>query len=199
MNFEWVTLKDVFYTFGSIAGAFAFFRPLVESKMQRDTARVERIKALVNEKHLVDLERRINGRQVPIHYFWPFDQIADELRTSQDGVRFSGPCAKYLTQELRSLIEDYQQLRKYIQVPEWELQRTAIGDAVHETWDFNKRAFEDQDGIPRRYADHLYAAEIQAGQMLKAFQRFQIVAELHFFETPLAKWLLRRRFKARAL
>lgn len=199
MAIEWSTLKDVFYTFGSIAGALALLRPLAESKMQRDMSRIERIKSIVNEQQLVDLERCINSRQVPRQYFQPFDQIAHEIRTNQDGIRFSGPYAKFLSRELSSLIDGYHKLREYIQVPEWEPRTLEIDGVKHETWDFNKRAFEDENRIPKRYGDHLYATETQAAEILKAFQRFQIVAELHLFEIPLSNWLLKRRFKARSI
>jgi len=199
MPVTWSTLKDVFYTFGSIAGALALLRPLAESKMQRDMVRVERIKSIVNEQQLVDLERCVNSRQVPRQYFLPFDQIGHEIRTKQDGVRFSGPYAKYLTQELGLLIDGYQKLREHIQVPEWEPRTVEIEGVIYERWDFNKRAFEDENRISKNYAGQLYATEIQAAEMLRTFQRFQIVSELHLLEMPLSKWLLKRRFKARSL
>lgn len=199
MSDVWSTLKDIFYTLGSIAGTLALLRPLAESKMQRDVSRIDRIKSLVNEQQLVELENYITGREVPRQLFIPFDQIAYEIRTNQDGIRFSGPSAKYLTKELNALIDCYLELRDYIQVPRWEPRSFEADGIKYETWNFNKNAFEGENGIPRNYAEHIHAAEIQASEMLKAFQRFQIVSELHLFEIPLARWLLTKRFKARCL
>jgi hypothetical protein len=199
MSDAWSTLKDVFYTLGSIAGALALLRPLAESKMQRDASRIERIKLLVDEQQLVDLESCITNREVARQLFVPFDQIAHEIRTNQDGIRFSGPSAKYLTKELNALVDHYHKLREYIQVPEWEPENFDVDGIKYETWRFNKRAFEDENRIPKNYGEHIHATEIQAAEMLKAFQRFQLVSELHLFEIPLARWLLARRFRVRNL
>lgn len=79
---------------------------------------------------------------------------------------FSGPYAKFLSQELGSLIDGYYKLREYIQVPEREPKILEIDGVKHETWDLNKRAFEDESRISQRYGDHLYATETQATEML---------------------------------
>ncbi len=198
MLIDW-SLKDVLYTLGSVAGVIAFFRPLAESKIQRDAVRIERIKGLFNEQQLVDIERCINSRQVPRSHFLPFSQLDHELETNQEVVRFSGPFAGLLKKELTSLIQEYQKLRVFVQVPEWEPRSIEVDGERFETWDFNKSAFENKDRIPEGYADHLYAAEKQAAEVLKAFQRFQVVSELHLLELPFAKWLVNRRFKSRGL
>ena len=49
------------------------------------------------------------------------------------------------------------------------------------------------------YVKHLDQAAEQAVQMKRAYQRFQVVAELHLFEVLVARWLLPRRFKAHGL
>lgn len=201
MEITWSNIKEVFFAIGSIAGVFALARPLVESKFQRDVARVDRIKSLINEQALVDLENRIyQNRQVDDEYFHPFDQLAHEKSSNQDGIRFTGPFAKHLGQELDALISAYYLLRKFIQVNEWEPRtHTRENGTKYISWDFNKSAFEQQDGIARDYAQHLDEAAEQAVQMKKAYQRFQLVAELHLFETPIAGCLLQHRFKAHSL
>ncbi|MCX5723653.1 MAG: hypothetical protein NTX84_03850 [Nitrospirae bacterium] len=197
MNIPWESLKEVLYTCGSIAGVLAFLRPVIESKLQRDSARIERIKSLVNEQKLVDLERYVyNHRHVPREIFIPFDQLAHERHTNQDGVRFTGPSARALSQELDTLLARYAGLREYIQVPMWEPRNLVVDGVTHETWHFNKSAFEDKKRIPLNYAKHLDSAAEQAAEMLRAYQRFQVVAELHLFEMPLSRWLLPKRFKA---
>ena len=199
MALEWSSIKDVIYTFGSIAGAVALFRPLAESKLQRDSERANRIKSILNEQQIVDIERCVTARQIPRSYFHPFTQLAHELETNQDTIRFSGPFAKLLDKELRAIVAEYEKLREYVQVSEWEPRSVEIEGTKYETWDFNKNAFADDNNIPQGYAEHLYAAEKQATEILKAFQRFQIVTELHLLEIPLSKWLVNRRFKARGL
>ena len=156
---------------------------------------------MLSEQRLVDLEHRIwNARQVPSEDFDPFDQLAHERHTNQEVVRFTGPTGKYLARELDAMLDSYSRLREYIQVNKWEPRRQEIDDVEYRSWVFKKSAFEDSDGIlDEDYAKHLDEAAEQAVQMKRAFQRFQLVAELHLFEVVVAKWLLPRRFKAHGL
>ena len=83
-------------------------------------------------------------------------------------------------------------LREYIQVNKWEPRRQEIDRVEYRSWVFKKSAFEDSDGmLDEAYTKHLDEAAEQAVQMKRAFQRFQLVAELHLFEVVVAKWLLR--------
>jgi hypothetical protein len=117
MEFTWSTVKEVFFAVGSVAGVLALLRPIVESKFQRDLARVERIKGLVFEQSLVDLEYSVYyARQVPDEVFRSFETLFHERHTNQESVRFTGPIAKLLTRELDALLESYSKLHKYIQV-----------------------------------------------------------------------------------
>ena len=201
MNVSWSEIKEVFYAIGSVAGVIALARPLVESKYQRDASRVDEIKSLVSEQMLVDLEGYIyQHRQVRAEYFRPFDHLSHQLRTNQDAVRFAGPLAKYFRRELKSLLKNYGLLRNYIQVNEWQPRTHKLEDGTeYLSWDFNKSAFTQQDGIQRDYAQHLDEAAEQAVQMKRAFQRFQLVAELHLYEVLVARWLLPRRNKTHGL
>ena len=200
MDITWSNAKEIFFVIGSIAGVIALLRPLVESKFQRDTARVDRIKSLLNEQRLVELEDRIyQSREIPCEDFEPFDQLEHERRTNQEVVRFSGALSNALSRELDAMIASYLRLREFVQVNEWEPRTRNIDGVVYQSWVFNKSAFNDSSGIPRNYAQHLDQAAEQAAQMKKAFQRFQLVAELHLFEAPLARWLLPRQFKKQGL
>src|SRR5512139_3972054 len=152
MVISWSTVKEVFFAIGSIAGVLALLRPLVEAKLQRDTVRVERIKTMLSEQRLVDLEMRIyNLRRVPCEDFDPFDQLEHERRTNQEVVRFTGPTAKFLAREIDALLVFYSNLRGYIQVREWEPRIYEVEGIEHRAWVFNKSAFEDPDGVAREY------------------------------------------------
>jgi len=200
MELTWSSVKEAFFVIGSIAGVLALLRPVLETRLQRDTARVDRIKKMVNEQRLVDLEKRIYAsRYVSSDDFEPFDQLAHERSTNQETVRFTGPTARALTAQLDALLTSYSKLREYIQVNEWIPHRETVDGVEHDLWVFNKRAFEDQDGVARDYAKHLDSAAEQALQMRRSFQRFQLVAELHLLEVPFAKWLLPRRFRSHGL
>jgi predicted kinase len=100
MEIGWSSVKEIFFAIGSMAGVLAFLRPLVEAKLQRDNVRVDRIKAMLSEQRLVDLEHRIwDAREVASEDFEPFDQLAHERHTNQQVVRFTGPTGKYLARD----------------------------------------------------------------------------------------------------
>jgi hypothetical protein len=201
MDIGWSSVKEVFFVIGSVAGIVAFLRPLFEAKLQRDSVRVDRIKTLVSEQRLVELEDRISAsREVPYEDFAPFDQLAHERRTNQEVVRFTGPTGKHLARELDALLASYAKLREYIQVNKWVPRTEEIDGVEYQSWVFRKSAFEDRDEVMNDdYVKHLDQAAEQAVQMKRAYQRFQVVAELHLFEVLVARWLLPRRFKAHGL
>lgn len=197
MEIRWELVKEVFYAIGSVAGVLALARPLAESKFQRDLERAERIKKLLNEQEVIDLARFVyDMRRIEDKRFQPFDQLEHERRTNQEVVRFSGPLAKYFSREVDGLLSAYIKLREYVQVNEWEPHAYPTDDGKRGyEWRFNKQAFEDVNGIARDYAKHLEEAAKQADEMKKAFQRLQLVAELHLLEAPIAGWLLRRKYE----
>jgi hypothetical protein len=196
----WEGTKQVFFAIGSAAGVFAFLRPWIESKVSRDQQRIDYVKSLINEQQLVDLEASIyQSRSVYSEHFEPFDRLTHERRTNQDRVRFTGPMSDYLTAQLDDLLAAYRRLRKYVQVPEWEPKRYMYEGEETRSWDFNREAFRQADGVPRDYTTHLDEAAQQAEDMKNAFYRFQIVSETHVFEMPFAKWVIPHRFKTHDL
>ena len=199
MIFDWGFIKNLFYILAPIGTIFAVYNKIVESKFNRDLEKIIYIKSLVNEQALVNLEYEVyQVRQVPRQQFSPFDKISHEVKTNQETVRFSGPLAKYLKIELDNLIGAYLGLREYIQVNEWLPNEHKYEDGTKfESWDFNKNAtaFSEDDVYPKHYGKHLDDAAEQAAKMKKAFNRFQMVSELHLFEAPFASYLLKKRFK----
>jgi hypothetical protein len=128
--------------------------------------------------------------------FQPFDQLAHEARTNQDGVRFSGPISKHLRRELAAILDAYAKLRLLVQVPEWEPRSRDEEDGTKTYyWDFNKAAFNDERGIPQHYAEHLDQSVDHARSISRAHQRFQITVDTHLLETPLVRWLLPYRYR----
>ena len=192
----WDGVKEIFFTIGALAGVFAFARPWIEGRMSRDTERAERIKKMIDQQQLVDLEPSVySSRTVYREHIAPFDRLARERDSNQEGVRFSGPLSLYYTQELNSLLDAYARFRDYVQVPEWEPVTLKFDEEEVETWQFNKQAFRREDGVPRDYAKHLDEAAGVATEMRDAFYRFQIVSETHLYEVPFARWVIPRRFK----
>lgn len=199
----WSDIKEVFYAVGATAGVVALLRPAIESKFQRDHERFADVCKLVNELNLVSLADRIESqREVPDKDFDPFRVLAHDRRHNLKNLRFSGPLAKHFLREIDAMIRAYESLRDYIQVDEWEpTSRRQENGAEHTVWVFNKGAgaFRGEDDVSIRYAKHLAEAASKADEIRRAFQRLQLVGELHFLELPLAPKLLARRFKANGL
>lgn len=192
MELTWATFREICYAIGSTAGVIAFIRPLLDEKLKRDQNRIDHVKELLPEQLLIDLEPEVwNSRCVPASTLSKFMQLEHEVETNQDSVRFSGPTAKHLKQCLKDIVASYNSLREYVQVPEWEPSQREEGTL----WIFNKGAFADEHGIPKNYAKHLEEAAQAASQITKAFQRFQVTAELHLYEIPFARWLLPMRYR----
>ncbi|WP_330970217.1 hypothetical protein, partial [Lysobacter sp. A3-1-A15] len=92
MELSWPVIKEAFFAVGSAAGVVALFRPVLDKKHQRDVERAERILTILPEQLVVDLESSLyQSRLVPEWMFQPLDQLAHEVRTNQDHIRFSGP------------------------------------------------------------------------------------------------------------
>lgn len=192
----WDGVKEVFFTIGALAGVFAFARPWIESRMSKDTERAERIKQMIDQQQLVDLEPSVySSRTIYSEHIAPFARLTHERETNQDSVRFTGPLGGFYSQELDSLLDAYRRFRDYVQVPEWEPVTLKFEDGEVDAWQFNKDAFRGEDRVPRDYAGHLHEATGVAIEMREAFYRFQLVSETHLFEVPFARWLLPRRFK----
>ncbi len=198
MDLSWPVIKESFFAIGSLAGVIALLRPILDKKHQRDAERAERVFKLLPEQLVVDLEPCLyQSRLVPYWMFEPFDQLAHEVRTNQDGVRFSGPLRKALLRELTGVLDGYKNLRELVQVPDWEPKnREEDGGTASYYWDFNKEAFNDDRGIPQGYAQHLDKCVDHARVIARAYQRLQIASETHLLEIPVARWLLPRRYRA---
>lgn len=191
---DWDVIKEVFFTAGSVAGSLAFFKTLFDDKLQRDKVRIEYVRNLLPEQQILDLEGWIwSSRRVPDDTLVRLLRLSREVANEQDCVRFSGPSSKWLRASVRDITGAHDALRELIQVPWWEPSEDRHGD---QEWVFNKSAFETEDGEPGPYDRHLDQAAECARQVALAYQRFQIVSELHLYELPFARILLRRRIGA---
>jgi len=197
MKFDFQLIKNTFFTIGSIAGVFAILKPLFESKFDRDKTRFNYISGIINEKMLINMEPCIyQSRNVPSEIFDALDKICYETEQNIDEVRFSGPLKMWYKSELKALCENYLKLREFIQVPEWEPHRDSDhSDKGSWSWRFNKSAFIDEDGNIGKYDKHLYDAAEQSLKVKIAYQKMQIISELHFLEFPFARCILPKRFK----
>lgn len=189
---SWETIREVFYTIGSIAGLAAIGKPVFEQKFSRDLERAKYVLSLASEQDYLSLEFQIwHQRAVLDSFFMAVSALVYDLKDNSDRVRFSGPLASYFRKCCEQISESYLSLRELIQVNEWEPSRRD-----EETiWHFNKSAFTGPNGYPENYTHHLEECVDRARLLVKAYQRLQIVSEMHLYEAPLARWLLPRRYR----
>jgi len=201
MELSWASVKEVFFTIGSIAGVLAILRPIFDSKFKRDQERAIRIRQLLPEEDVVALEDRIyQSRYVSTESFRPYAELEGDVRNNMDTVRFSGPLKKHYHAELLRVLAAYRDLRGYVQVPWWKLDKQVRDDGSEELfWDFDKSQFFRDGTEVRDYAKHLYEAGECAERIKIAYQRLQIVSDMHLLESPLAGVLLSRRYAAHGL
>lgn len=193
-------IKDYFFLLGSIAGLIALFRPVLESKFERDRKRAEKILYLVSEEHMKAMDFDVyQARAVLTSDFYPLDQLKTQWKDETDLVRFSGPLKSHYLKEVEQIVRNYRQLREYIQVPHWE--PTSTGDDNSDTlqWSFNKSYFPETIGSQGGYAVHLSEAGEIVGKVRDGLRRLQVIMEMHFLEAFFARFLLPRRLRDVAL
>lgn len=179
---------------------FAFIRPVFDSKFKRDQERSEQIKKLLPEQAIIDLESHIyQRRRVNSKEFELFSSLQNDVNNNADSVRFSGPLRRYYKAELIRMLSAYKDLRKFVQVPWWQPTQESHDGVDEYFWDFETSQFFDRRVERQDYGKHLDDAGACAERIKVAFQRFQIVSDMHLLEAPLAFLLLRRRFAAYGL
>lgn len=193
MNSAWDVAKEVFYTLGSIAGVIALSRPVLESKHNRDIERIKSITSDISEELLSDLAYRLwYSRLIPKDHLEPLTRIQNEADTGHSRLVFTGITAPLINSEIETLLLNYQRLRTYIQVPYW-LPFTDKDNEEKDYWSFNKELFLKEYGSTFDYSQPLREAATCVDEIRKSQRRLIIISEMHFLETPFAKYILPRR------
>ncbi len=197
--FSWIPqLERLYVVIGATGGFFALFKPIFEKHFSKDVNRANYVISLINEQDLVNLNFMIyNSRSIPSEFFSRFDRLERELYNKQDVVRFSGLLKKKLKRELIDLLNLYDELRDYIQVPEWHPEQR--GEDFF--WVLNKKEFDLtlSPSNDRSYAKHLERACNLADDMKIQLQRLQTVADLHIYEALFSWFILPIRFRDQGL
>lgn len=190
---NWLSFfKNTFYLIGSAAGVLAFVRPVIESKHQKDIARVTELLSKFPEGQVMEIEYFVySSRRIPESVLSPFDEIEYKYNKGWKEMRFQGPLRKQIESELKQLTKEYRHFRDFIQVPEWEPQQVNNQDS----WIFNKEAFREGRIIKDDYVKHLEQATDASIQLRTRFQRIQALSDLHFFEALFGFFFVPRLFK----
>ena len=190
-------VKNIFYFIGSSAGLFAVLRSVFESKLQQDIQNAKKIIEQIGENRILYLDSSIYlHRCVSSEFFVDIDILSNDISEKKQYTRFSSHISYYFNIELKEIINEYSNLRKYIQVPEWEPRYN--DDNGKSAWYFNKKAesfYPSGEHFPANYPKHLEEAAKIADKIKIRFLRFQALTELHYIETIFHKWTVAKLYK----
>ena len=190
-------VKNIFYFIGSSAGLFAVLRPVFESKLQQDIQNARKIIERIGENRILYLDSSIySHRCVSSEFFVDIDILSNDISEKKQCTRFSSHISYYFNIELKEIMNEYSNLRKYIQVPEWEPRYN--DDNGKSAWYFNKYAesfYPPGKNFPESYPEHLKEAAEIADKIKIRFLRFQALTELHYIETIFHKWTVAKLYK----
>lgn len=189
---SWEMARELFYFIGGSSGILAFLRPLFNDKFARDQEKARVLLKRIPEIEVTALESYVwFNRYVPDRIFEKFTEITFDFDKKHECVRFSGPIAKYYMRNLSELISAYRSFRQLVQVSAWE----PFHQDGERVWIFKKEVFENSQGVPEGYENHLNECRERAEILAKAYKRLQITADLHFLEFLFAGILLDRRYE----
>ena len=190
-------VKNIFYFIGSSAGLFAVLRPVFESKLQQDIQNARKIIERIGENRILYLDSSIYlHRCVSSEFFVDIDILSNDISEKKQYTRFSSHISYYFNIELKEIMNEYSNLRKYIQVPEWEPRYN--DDNGKSAWYFNKKTesfYPSGEHFPANYPKHLEEAAKIADKIKIRFLRFQALTELHYIETIFHKWTVAKLYK----
>ncbi|WP_314368614.1 hypothetical protein [Neisseria cinerea] len=190
-------VKNIFYFIGSSAGLFAVLRPVFESKLQQDIQNARKIIERIGENRILYLDSSIySHRCVSSEFFVAIDILSNDISEKKQCTRFSSHISCYFNTELKEIINEYINLRSYIQVPEWEPRYN--NDNGKSAWYFNKKAesfYPSGEHFSANYPKHLEETVKIADKMKIRFLRFQALTELHYIETIFHKWTVAKLYK----
>lgn len=190
-------VKNIFYFIGSSAGLFAVLRPVFESKLQQDIQNAKKIIEQIGENRILYLDSSIYlHRCVSSEFFVDIDILSNDISEKKQYTRFSSHISYYFNIKLKEIMNEYSNLRKYIQVPEWEPRYN--DDNGKSAWYFNKKAesfYPSGEHFPANYPKHLEEAAKIADKIKIRFLRFQALTELHYIETIFHKWTVAKLYK----
>jgi hypothetical protein len=192
----WETIKELFFFTGSVAGLFAFFLPLINHKLANDKMKIQTVLALIPEEFLHELQAEIDTGRILKQHWSPFYDLQRWEFTESDRLRFSGPLAKDIKQEVEGILTSFRLLMELLKSPWWssEFIEGQIFCNVLDKDDYIHRSPENSN-----YAHHLKECSDCIEQIKKGHKRLRIISEMHALELPVARFLLNHRFKINKL
>ena len=188
-------IRNIFFFIGSVLGILAFVRTVAEPAFSENRNKWKAVQEQLTEQDLINLQymvfmsRRIDDELLTRVYIFVRD-IEDDA----EHLRFGPPFRSLFEKRKRALTNSYRHLREYVQVPYWKRERVAEEDIEYAYWDLDKSFFYEE--VPKgheTYIDHLNEASDTADEIRRHYRALSVLANLHSFEAPFARWIVKKR------
>lgn len=189
--------KNMFVLIGSVIGILVFFKPLLESLLESNRQRWEKLQQIVTENDFEYLEfQTCSSRYIKDENLDRIQRLMYDIKDRPEYLRFGPFLKKRYESELSELLRLYGCFRQLVQVPQWIPVGRSKGSEQEPGWCFNKDAFNKGRGYPEDYADDLYIVSWYAQRMRNSYRRLSVLADIHLVEIPLAWRIVSKRMAA---
>ncbi len=200
--------KDFFFFVGSVLGILAFWRTLIEPAFADNRRKWEMLRDRLAEQDLIDLQYQVYAkRRVNDELLNKVSYLIHDIKQDKEDLRLGPPFRRLFEEHKEKLSKNYWQLIDHIQVPFWEIKAVEDDDTHVNYWKFDKDYFyselpeaiaESDSKKARRISDrafenHLNEASDAVDRIRAHYRALGILAKLHVFQAPFARWVVRKQ------
>jgi hypothetical protein len=201
-------VKDIFFFIGSALGIFAFMKTLVEPAFADNRQKWEALKEHLTEQDLINLQHQVYvSRRVRDELLDRVIYFVHDIEEDAEYLRFGPPFRGLFEEHKKGLISDFRCLIERVQVPYWRHNFFEDGDERESYWSVDKNYFYEE--LPaavnesdskkavriseQAYENNLNEASDAVDRMRMHYRAIGILANLHAFEAPFARGIVKKR------
>lgn len=188
-------VRNIFFFIGSVLGILAFIRTVTEPAFAESQDKWKAVQEKLLEQDLINLQYQVYmKRRVNTELLDRVDSLVRDIEQDAEYLRLGPPFRNFFTDHKTNFSKCYRKLREYIQVPYWQLNKFVLEEIEYDRWDFDKKFFHEE--VPEghdAYIDHLNEASDTVDEMRHHYRALSILANLHSFEAPFARWIVKNR------
>jgi hypothetical protein len=188
------TVKEVFLIVGAALGIIAFFKTVLDPVLEANKRRWDEFKERVDEDRFKQLEFEVwDARRIDSETLRPIECLVSDIKERPEYLRFGPLFETQYSNHLDNLRNHYLEFRRYVQTPYWEpFGKAGAVEALGLKLD--KEAFSNSElKTDDDYSVNLERAAEEVERMRLEFRSLSVLSNLHLFEVPFAKQIVRRR------
>lgn len=200
--------KDIFFFIGSALGIFAFLTTLIEPAFADNRRKWEALKEHLTEQELIDLQLQVYvSRQVYDQTLYRVLYFVRAIEEDAEYLHFGPPFRGLFEEHKTALARDFRLMTEHVQVPYWRHNFSGDGAERDSYWSVDKNFFYEElpeavnESVSRKslrisdlaYENNLNEASDAVDRMRVHYRAIDILANLHTFEAPFARRIVRER------